>query len=89
MLIVKQKLTLLKVAKREGTKKDGSPYLFYGADFLDNDSNVLRMNLNNNLSADKELTKKLEGARQIPCIVDFNLTAAGFNLKGTVVKVEL
>ena len=89
MLITKQKLTLLNVVRREGVKKDGEKFLFYSASFLDNESNVVKMNLNNDLSKNVGITAKLDVAKQVPCEIDFALYQSGFNLKGTVVKIEL
>jgi len=88
MLIPKVKLTLLNAMRREGTRKDGQPYLFYAISFLDSESNVLKMNLGNELSKNKTLTTKLDISKQIPCTVDIMIHPTGFNLKGTIVKVD-
>jgi hypothetical protein len=89
MIIQKQKLTLLSAFKREGTKKEGGAYMFYTGNFLDSESNVLKMNLSNELSNNSTLTAKLVTAKQVPCVVDLSIYQSGFNLKGTVVKIEL
>jgi hypothetical protein len=89
MLIAKQKLTLLNAIKKQGIKKDGQPYLFYTASLLDSESNVLKMNLSNELSKNTALTTKLDTAKQVPCTIDFSIYQSGFNLKGTVVKIDL
>ena len=62
MLIKNQKVKMLKCVRHEGVKKNGEKYLFYSASFLDEGSNVLRMNFSNSLSANTELTSKLDDA---------------------------
>jgi len=88
MLIVKQKSTLLNAIKKQGIRKDGQPYLFYTVSLLDSESNVLKMNLSNELSKNLALTTKLEVAKQVPCTIDISVYQSGFNLKGTIVKIE-
>jgi hypothetical protein len=81
-------LTLLNAQKREGVKKDGTKYMFYSVSFLDSESNVLKMNLGDKLNKDTVLTGRLENAHQVPVVIDLALYQTGFNLKGTVVKID-
>jgi hypothetical protein len=83
------KVKLLNAIKKQGNKKTGEPYLFYTANFLDESSNVVRLNLSNQLSVDPILTKKLDNAKEVPCIIDIQIYQSGFNLKGSVVKMVL
>jgi len=89
MLIPNQKIKLLRAVRHEGKKKSGDPYLFYSASFLDSESNVLKMNLSNELSQDIALTKKLDTAKEVPVSIDVVIYQSGFNLRGTVVNMEL
>jgi hypothetical protein len=88
MLIVKQKMTLANAVRREGMRKDGTKFLFYSLTLMDGEANVIKLNLSNELSEDKNLTAKLSTLKLAPCTIDITLYQSGFTLKGTVVKIE-
>jgi len=89
MLVKQQKIKLLRAVRHEGKKKNGDEYLFYSASFLDDESNVLKMNLSNEMSKNLKVTKILDTAKEIPVIIDVVIYQSGFNLRGTVVNLEL
>jgi hypothetical protein len=89
MLIKQQKIKLLRAVRHQGQKKNGDDYLFYSGSWLDDESNVLKMNLSNELSKDIKVTKILDTAKELPVIIDVVVYQSGFNLRGTVVKLEV
>lgn len=88
MVIKNQEVVLLRAVKHEGKKQTGEPFLFYSGTFLDAESNVVRMNFNNALSANPAIQKQLETANQITVNIDFTLYQSGFNLKGTITGID-
>ena len=88
MIIKNQKVVLLNARKHEGVKKDGKPFLFYAGTFLDDESNVLKVNFSNALSADSKIQKALIEAQQIPVSIDLSVYQSGFNLRGTITGID-
>jgi len=89
MLVQNIKLKMLNAVRRSGLKKSGEAYMFYAGTFLDEQSNVIKMNLSNALSGETGLTKKLDVAKEVPVSVDVAIYQSGFNLRGTIVKLTL
>jgi len=88
MVIKNQKVVLLNAKRFEGIKKDGKPFLFYTGTFLDEESNVLKVNFSNAISADAKIQKVLNEAQQIPVSIDLSVYQSGFNLRGTIVAID-
>ena len=89
MLIQGIKIKLLRAVRHEGVKKNGEKYLFYSASFLDDGANVIKMNFSNQLSENKKITDKIDGIKEIPVTIDFQIYQSGFSLRGTVVDIAL
>jgi len=88
MVIKNIKVVLLNAKRQEGTKKDGKPFLFYAGTFLDEESNVLKVNFSNAISADTKITKILDEVQQTPVSIDLSVYQSGFNLRGTITAID-
>jgi len=88
MIIKDIKVKLLRADKLQGMSKEGKPFMFYVAHLLDEDANVLRLNLSNDLSNDSGLTSKLEDLREKIVTVSISLRQSGFGFKANVVKLD-
>jgi len=89
MLLKKQDLQLIKVEKREGISKQGKPYLFYVGKFIDGDGDTAQLKFVNEVVADSKLVAKLMTAHNVPVSVDISIYSSGFNLKGSIVSIDL
>ncbi len=86
MLLKNTKLTLIKIAKREGVKKDNQqPYLFYVGNFIDEEANICNLKIGVSLEPQIEKLLKLQN---VPVTADIALYPSGFKLNGTVVRIE-
>jgi len=88
MVIENIKVRLLRANKLQGIDKGGKPYMFYVANVIDEDANVLKINLSNALSNDSGLAQKLEELKDKIVTISLALRQSGFNLKGTIVKLD-
>lgn len=88
MVIKNIKVVLLNAKRHEGKKKDNSPFLFYAGTLLDDESNVIKVNFSNALSADTKIQKYLDEAQQVPVSIDLSVYQSGFNLRGTIVGID-
>jgi hypothetical protein len=90
MVLIKNiDLQLLKVVKREGISKKGNAYLFFDGRFLDQEGDVINLKINNKIAENTTQVAKLLSVKNVECNVDLALYPSGFNLKGTVVKIDL
>jgi len=88
MIIKNLQIVLLNAKRQEGTKKDGKPFLFYAGTFLDEESNVLKVNFSNAISADTKITKILDDIQQTPVSITLSIYQSGFNLRGTITGID-
>jgi len=88
MLLKDNDLNLLSASKREGITKTGKPYLFYVGRFLDADGDVLNLKFGKVVINDETIALKLLSVKNVPVTVDVALYPVGFNLTGTVVKID-
>jgi len=89
MTLKNSDLTLLTVIKREGISKQGLPYLFYQGRFLDDEGNVCELKFAKSVVDDSPLISKLMTVKNKPVTIDVSIYKSGFNLKGTVSKIEI
>jgi hypothetical protein len=89
MILKKQDLTMLNMSKKEGVSRQGSPYLFYEGKFIDDEGNICSLKLGKNVLEDEQLLLQLLTAKNKEVTLDLALYPTGFNLKGTIVKIEL
>ena len=89
MILKSAELNLLKVEKREGISKLGKNYLFYEGKFLDDEGDVLSLKIGKQVTDVPALITKLLAVKNVEVVVDVALYPTGFNLKGTIVKIDL
>jgi hypothetical protein len=90
MMIIKNiDLQLIKTEKREGTSKQGTPYLFYTCKFLDNEGDMILLKLSKPLLEDKKLIENLMSSINVPATIDLGLYPSAFTFKGIVLKIDL
>ena len=90
MTIKNLKLTLLKVIKREGNRKDTREhYLFYMGSFLDETGTVLNLKFSDDVVENKALWPRVQTMVTTPVEIDLTLFPKGFNLSGYVARVAV
>jgi len=77
------------MSKKEGVSRQGSPYLFYEGKFIDDEGNICSLKLGKEVLEDAELLQRLMSAKNVQVTLDLALYPTGFNLKGTIAKIEL
>jgi len=83
------KTRLVSVSKNEGVAKNGKPYLFYTALFLDDAYKTVRLSLSNELVKDAKLVARLLEAKEVPANVELSIYQKGFDVKATVEHIEI
>jgi len=89
MILKNQDLTMLNMNKKEGISRQGAKYLFYEGKFLDDEGNICSLKLGKQILEDEQLLLQLLSAKNVQVTLDLELYPTGFNLKGTIAKIEL
>jgi hypothetical protein len=89
MILKNQDLTLLNMSKKEGVSRQGAPYLFYEGKFMDDEGNISSLKLGKDILGNAKLLAQLMTLKNTPVTLDLALYPTGFNLKGTIVKIEV
>jgi len=89
MLLKNQDLRMLSMSKKEGISRQGTPYLFYEEKFIDDDGNICSLKLGKEILDNEQLLLKLLSAKNVEVTLDLALYPTGFNLKGTIAKIQL
>lgn len=82
-------LTLLKVVLKSGVgKKTGKPYSFYQAEMADEDLNKFNFILGRDVEVEGQIPEEIIEAKKVPCHVDIEFLPKGFDIGGTIVRID-
>ncbi len=80
---------MLNMNKREGISRQGKPYLFYEGKFIDDEGNICSLKLGKKVTDNEQQVLQLLSAKNVEVTLDLALYPTGFNLKGTIDKIEI
>jgi len=82
-------LTLLKAENKAGVgKTSNKPYDFYVATVIDEDSNVFKFNLSDDLVKENG-ADTLKALRNVPITAEVRFVPKGFDVAGTLVSFDI